>query len=69
MTSTTLDARNGDSVATEFLDALARQDRAVVQSLLDHGIAERVRQFQLTGHGTYVMMIPTIRNWRSLFAV
>ena len=42
MTSTTLDARNGDSVATEFLDALARQDWAVVQSLLDHSVSFRV---------------------------
>ena len=42
MTSTTLDARNGDSVATEFLDALARQDWAVVQSLLDQSVSFRV---------------------------
>jgi hypothetical protein len=37
-----LDACNGDSVASEFLDALARQDWAVVQSLLDHGVSFRV---------------------------
>jgi hypothetical protein len=42
MTSDTLDARNGDSVATEFLDALARQDWAVVHSLLDHRVSFRV---------------------------
>jgi hypothetical protein len=42
MTSNTLDARNSDSVAGEFLDALARQDWAVVQSLLDHSVSFRV---------------------------
>jgi hypothetical protein len=42
MTSTTLDTRNGDSIATAFLEALTRQDWAVVQSLLDHSIAFRV---------------------------
>jgi hypothetical protein len=42
MTSNTLDTRNGDSVASEFLDALARQDWAAVQSLLDHSISFRV---------------------------
>ena len=42
MTSNTLDARTGDSVATEFLDALARQDWIVVQSLLDQSVSFRV---------------------------
>lgn len=42
MTSTAHDTRNGDSVATAFLEALARQDWAVAQSLLDHGVAFRV---------------------------
>jgi len=42
MTSTALDTRNGDSIATAFLEALARQDWAVVQSLLDHSVAFRV---------------------------
>ncbi len=41
MTSASLDARNGESVATEFLDALGRQDWAVAQSLLDQGVAFR----------------------------
>jgi hypothetical protein len=42
MINTTLDARSGDSVAAEFLDALARQDWVVAQSLLDQGVSFRV---------------------------
>jgi hypothetical protein len=42
MTSTTLDARTGDSVATKFLDALARQDWSMAQSLLDKEVSFRV---------------------------
>jgi hypothetical protein len=42
MTSNTLDARDGHSVATEFLDALARQDWAAAHSLLDHSVSFRV---------------------------
>jgi hypothetical protein len=42
MTNTTLDARGGNAVATEFLDALGRQDWVVAQSLLDQGISFRV---------------------------
>lgn len=43
MTSTLLDdTRNGDSVATAFLSALARQDWAEVQSLLARGVSFRV---------------------------
>lgn len=42
MTSTLLDdTRNGDSVATAFLSALARQDWAEVQSLLARGVSFR----------------------------
>ncbi len=42
MTSTSLEARNGGSVATAFLDALARQDWAVMHSLLDRSVSFRV---------------------------
>lgn len=42
MTSDTLDVRNGNTVATDFLDALARRDWAAVQSLLASNVAFRV---------------------------
>jgi hypothetical protein len=42
VTSYILDACDGDSVASKFLDALARQNWAVVQSLLDHSVSFRV---------------------------
>ena len=42
MQSDTVDISNGNIVATNFLDALARQDWAVVQSLLARSVSFRV---------------------------
>jgi hypothetical protein len=42
METTTLDLRNAESVGTDFLDALARRDWAIVQSLLDPRVSFRV---------------------------
>jgi hypothetical protein len=48
MTSNILDAHTGDSVATEFLDALARQEWAAVQSLLARGVSLRCERQAMT---------------------
>lgn len=42
METTTFTTRDGSAVATEFLDALARQDWVAVQSVLDKRVSFRV---------------------------